>query len=94
VLPATTFAERQGTYTNLEGTVQFLRPPVAITPPLREAWDVLCELGVALGLHLDYPGIFPIQRELAALVPALAAVAQTPDPEPQPEPVLIGPAHP
>jgi NADH dehydrogenase/NADH:ubiquinone oxidoreductase subunit G len=94
VLPATTFAERQGTYTNLEGTVQFLRPPVAIAPPLREAWDVLMELSVALGLNLDYPGIFPLQRELAALVPALAAAAQTPDPEPAPDPVLIGPAHP
>jgi NADH-quinone oxidoreductase subunit G len=94
VLPATTFAERQGSYANLEGTVQFLRPPVAITPPLRESWDVLLELSVALGLHLDYTGIFPIQREIASVVPALAALAQAPDPEPQPSPVLVGPAHP
>jgi NADH dehydrogenase/NADH:ubiquinone oxidoreductase subunit G len=94
VLPATTFAERQGSYTNLEGTVQFLRPPVAITPALRESHEVLMELSVALGLTMDYAGIFPIQRELAAVVPALAALAQPPDPEPQPEPVLIGPAHP
>src|SRR5260370_12410973 len=50
VLPATTFAERQGSYTNLEGTVQFLRPPVAIDPPLKEAWEVLTELGIALGM--------------------------------------------
>src|SRR5206468_1338395 len=61
VLPATTFAERQGSYTNVEGTVQFLRPPIAIQPPLKEGWAVLCELGAALGLTLDYPGIFPIQ---------------------------------
>jgi NADH dehydrogenase/NADH:ubiquinone oxidoreductase subunit G len=94
VLPATTFAERQGSYTNLEGTVQFLRPPVAITPPLRESWEVLMELSVALGMHLDYTGIFPIQREVASVVPVLAALAQPPDPEPQPEPVLSGPAHP
>ena len=94
VLPATTFAERQGSYTNLEGTVQFLRPPVAITPPLKEAWEALTELGVALGMNLDYPGIFPIQREAAAKTPALAALAQSPSPEPEPTPVLIGPAHP
>jgi len=94
VLPATTFAERQGSYTNLEGTVQFLRPPIAVQPPLKEAWEALMEMSVALGLDMDYPGIFPIQRELAALVPALAAVAQPPDPEPAPERVLIGPAHP
>jgi NADH-quinone oxidoreductase subunit G len=94
VLPATTFAERQGSYTNLEGTVQFLRPPVAIDPPLKEAWEVLTELGIALGMDLDYAGIFPIQREAAAKAPALAALAQAPSPEPAPGPVLVGPAHP
>jgi NADH-quinone oxidoreductase subunit G len=94
VLPATTFAERQGSYTNLEGTVQFLRPPVAIGPPLKEAWEALTELGVALGMNLDYPGIFPIQREAAAKVPALGALAQAPSPDPEPAPVLVGPAHP
>ncbi len=85
VLPAATFAERQGSYTNVEGTVQFLRPPIPIRAPLKEGWEVLCELGVALGLNLDYPGIFPLQRELAV---------QPPDPGPEPTPVLIGPAHP
>jgi NADH-quinone oxidoreductase subunit G len=94
VLPATTFAERQGSYTNLEGTVQFLRPPVVINPPLKESWEVLCELGATLGLELDYPGIFPIQRDAAAKAPALAALAQAPSPEPEPRPVLVGPAHP
>jgi len=94
VLPATTFAERQGSYTNLEGTVQFLRPPVAIDPPLKEAWEVLTELGIALGMDLDYAGIFPIQREAAAKAPALAALAQAPSPEPEPGRVLVGPAHP
>jgi NADH-quinone oxidoreductase subunit G len=85
VLPAATFAERQGSYTNLEGTVQFLRPPIALKPPLLEGWQVLCELGAALGLPLDYVGIAPIQREMSLLAP---------DPEPQPTPVLIGSSHP
>ncbi len=85
VLPAATFAERQGSYTNVEGTVQFLRPPIALRPPLLEGWQVLCELGTALGTTMDYVGIVPIQREMAL---------QTPDPGPEPTPVLIGPAHP
>ena len=85
VLPAATFAERQGSYTNVEGTVQFLRPPIALKPPLKEGWEVLCELGAALGLNLDYAGISPIQREIAE---------QPPSPEPEPSPVLIGPARP
>jgi NADH-quinone oxidoreductase subunit G len=85
VLPATTFAERQGSYTNVEGTVQFLRPPIPVRAPLKEGWEVLGELAAALGLRLDYPGIVPIQREMALA---------TPDPTPAPIPVLIGPAHP
>jgi NADH-quinone oxidoreductase subunit G len=93
-LPATTFAQRQGSFTNLEGTVQFLRPPIDVDPPMKESWEVLNDLGVALGLHFDYAGIFAIQREAAAAIPALAALAQPPSPEPAPEPVLIGPAHP
>src|SRR5438876_321628 len=94
VLPAATFAERQGTYTNVEGTVQFLRPPIAVQAPLKEGWEVLCELGAALGVTLDYPGIFPIQREIASRIPALASMAQAPSPDREPTPVLIGPAHP
>ena len=85
VLPATTFAERQGSYTNLEGTVQFLRPPIAVRQPLKEGWEVLCELGVALGLSLDYTGVVPIQRTMAL---------RTPELEPEPTPVLVGPARP
>jgi NADH-quinone oxidoreductase subunit G len=94
MLPATTFAQRQGSYTNLEGTVQFLRPPIEVDPPLKESWEVLTELGEALGMALDYAGIFAIQREAATAIPALAALAQPPSTEPEPEPVLIGPAHP
>ncbi len=94
LLPATSFAERQGTYANLEGTVQFLRPPIAVAQPLKEGWEVLCELGAALGVALDYAGISPIQREIAGKVPALAALSQPPAAGPVPQPVLVGPAHP
>jgi NADH-quinone oxidoreductase subunit G len=94
VLPATSFAERQGSYTNLEGRVQFLRPAVDAEAPLKESWDVLCELATGLGLALDYVGISPIQREVAKAYPALAALAQPPSPEPAPAPVLLGPARP
>jgi NADH-quinone oxidoreductase subunit G len=94
VLPATSFAEQQGTYTNLEGRIQFLRPAVVAEAPLKESWEVLVELGIALGLDLDYAGIFAIQRDAAKAVPALAALAQPPAPEPEPQPVLVGPARP
>jgi NADH-quinone oxidoreductase subunit G len=94
MLPATTFAEQQGSYTNLEGRVQFLRPPVAIQAPLKESWEVLTELAVALGLDLSYSGIFPLQREAAGSNPAFADLAHPPQAAPAPTAVLIGPAHP
>jgi NADH-quinone oxidoreductase subunit G len=95
VLPAASFAEAQGSYTNLEGRVQFLRPVLRLDPPLREGWDVLSEIGLRLGLPgLEFAGIFQVQREAARANPAFAALADPPAPEPEPTPVLYGPARP
>jgi NADH-quinone oxidoreductase subunit G len=95
LLPAVSFAETQGSYTNVEGRVQFLRPVLHVEPPLRETWDVLCELGQRLGASgLDYAGIFQIQRAAAEAVPELAALADPPAPDPLPTHVLYGPARP
>jgi NADH-quinone oxidoreductase subunit G len=95
VLPAASFAEAQGSYTNLEGRVQFVRPVLRLNPPLREGWDVLTELGQRLGAAgLGFAGIFQIQREAARANPAFAALADPPAPEPEPTPVMYGPARP
>jgi NADH dehydrogenase/NADH:ubiquinone oxidoreductase subunit G len=95
VLPSATFAETQGSYTNLEGRVQFLRPVLPVTPPLREGWDVLCELGQRLGMpDMDYLGIFHVQRQASRAVELFAPLADPPAPVPNPTPVLYGPARP
>jgi NADH-quinone oxidoreductase subunit G len=94
VLPSTTFAEQQGSLTNLEGRIQFLLPPIGVRPPRRESWEVFSELASALGLELGYTGIFPLQRDAARSIAAFADLAKPPSPTPGPPPVLIGPAHP
>jgi NADH-quinone oxidoreductase subunit G len=95
VLPAASFAEAQGSYTNLEGRVQFLRPVLHVEPPLREGWDVLTDIAARLDLSgLDFAGIFHVQREAAKAVPAFAALADPPAPEAEPTPVMYGPARP
>ena len=94
VLPSTTLAEQQGSFTNLEGRVQFLRPPIGVRPPRRESWEVLTELAAALGLNLDYAGIFPVQRDAAKTNALFAALEQPPSAVPGASPVMIGPAHP
>jgi NADH dehydrogenase/NADH:ubiquinone oxidoreductase subunit G len=95
LLPDCTFAETQGSYTNLEGRVQFLRPLFPVAPPLREGWDVLSELGQRLGMaDVDYLGIFHVQREASRLVDLFSPLAHPPSPVPEPTPVLYGPARP
>ncbi|HEX6350841.1 MAG TPA: 2Fe-2S iron-sulfur cluster-binding protein [Candidatus Dormibacteraeota bacterium] len=94
LLPSPTFAEQQGSYTNLEGRVQFLRPPLHVEPPLRESWDVLLDIGQRLDAGLDFLGIVQIQKAAAQAAPALAALAGPPAPAAAPTAVLYGPARP
>ncbi|HEX6548447.1 MAG TPA: 2Fe-2S iron-sulfur cluster-binding protein [Candidatus Dormibacteraeota bacterium] len=94
LLPDVSFAETQGSYMNLEGRVQFLRPALQVPPPLREGWEVLAELAQRAGLEADYLGIFQLQKEAAAAHAALAPLADPPAPTPRPTPVMYGPARP
>jgi NADH-quinone oxidoreductase subunit G len=95
VLPDISFAETQGSYTNLEGRVQFLRPVLYAEPPLREGWDVLSDIGERLGVaDASYAGIFQVQRAAAAAVQGFAALSDPPAPDPAPQPTLLGPSRP
>ena len=95
VLPAATFAETQGSYTNLEGRVQFVRPVLRASLPLRESWEVLSDMGQRLGLEdMDYLGVFQIQREAARVVEHFAALAEPPPAQRPATAVLYGPARP
>jgi NADH-quinone oxidoreductase chain G len=94
VLPDVSFAERQGSYTNVEGRVQFIRPAVAIEPPMRESWEVLVDLGERLGAEMDFAGVFGIQKAIASDFPAVAGIVEAPPAGPRPTPVLYGPARP
>jgi formate dehydrogenase alpha subunit len=70
VLPATTFAESAGTFTNLEGRIQRLQP--AIPPPgnARAGWVIPCQIAQKLGLTgFDFEGPEQIMDEIARLVP-------------------------
>ena len=94
VLPGTSFAEGQGSYTNLEGRVQLLRPPLDVEPPRRQGWEVLAELAAHLGLELDYPGIFALQKEAAVVYPELIGMAGVAAAADGATPVLLGAARP
>lgn len=72
VLPATTFAEQDGTLTNLEGRVQRLRQAI---PPLRLArpgWMIVRDVAERMGTAWSYPAAAAVMAEIATLVPAYA----------------------
>jgi NADH dehydrogenase/NADH:ubiquinone oxidoreductase subunit G len=94
ILPGATFAEVEGSYTNLEGRVQFLRAPLPVEPPRRQGWEVLSELSVLLGLESEYVGIFEVQRAAAGAHAELAPLAAGAESRPDVSPVMIGAARP
>jgi NADH-quinone oxidoreductase subunit G len=70
VLPLHTFAEKDGTFTNLEGRIQRLRqaiPPVAKTPP---DWRLLTDLANAWEAGWTYRQPAEVMADIIAAVPA------------------------
>jgi NADH-quinone oxidoreductase subunit G len=74
VLPAATWAERRGTFTNLEGRVSHLgakvTPPGAAWPD----WVIAAELGWRLGVDLGVSSVEEIWEEIRRVSPLHAGV--------------------
>ena len=83
VLPAATFAEKDGTFTNSERRVQRVRAVVDPVGGSRPDWEIICDLGRRLsakrGLGLedefDYRHPSEIWDEMAALTPIIAGIS-------------------
>jgi formate dehydrogenase alpha subunit len=82
VLPATSFAEKDGTFTNSERRVQRVRKALEPIGGTRPDWDLTCDLGrrVARRLGMDerqfeYAGPAEIWAEMASLTPSLAGIS-------------------
>jgi len=71
VLPATTFAEMDGTLTNLEGRVQRIRkviPPVGLSRP---GWMIVRDIAERMGIaRWNYNLAADVMAEIASLIPA------------------------
>jgi predicted molibdopterin-dependent oxidoreductase YjgC len=74
VLPACSFAEKEGTFTNTERRVLRVRQALAAPGEAREDWRILCELSSRLGYPLGYPDAEAIMREIASLTPIYAGI--------------------
>jgi predicted molibdopterin-dependent oxidoreductase YjgC len=74
ILPATTFAEMDGTLTNLEGRVQRLRQAIQPVGQSRPGWMVVRDVAKRMGVDWNYESAADVMTEIAALVPAYAGV--------------------
>jgi predicted molibdopterin-dependent oxidoreductase YjgC len=75
VLPATTFAEMDGTATNLEGRVQRVRQAVPPVGASRPGWMILRDVANLMQTtHWGYSSAADVMAEIASLVPAYRGV--------------------
>jgi len=77
VLPASSFLEKTGTYTNTDRRVQIGR--TALQPPgeARLDWQVLCELSARLGYPMRYGSPEEVFAEFTALTKSYAGLTYT-----------------
>jgi len=68
ILPGSTFAETEGTFTSAELRIQRLHQGIAPEAG-KQTWQVLCELSTALGYPMQYKGVPEIFREITKAVP-------------------------
>ena len=75
VLPATSFAEKDGTFTSTERRVQRVRK--AIDPPgdARPDWEIVADLSARLGYPMNYRTVAEIMAEIAKLTPIYGGIS-------------------
>ncbi len=75
VLPASSYAERDGTYTNTERRVQLTQPVVRPPGQARRDWEIICEIATAVGYPMAYASTAEINDEMRALTPSYAGIS-------------------
>jgi formate dehydrogenase major subunit len=70
VLPATSFLEKEGTYTNTDRRVQIGRKVLDPPGQAREDWRVICDIAGRIGLPMEYDSPREVFEEMVALAPA------------------------
>jgi len=74
VLPAGSFAEKDGTFTNTERRIQRVRKAVESPGQSKPDWVIISELANRMGYPMEYEGPAAIMEEIAALTPIYGGV--------------------
>ncbi|MCX7805803.1 MAG: formate dehydrogenase subunit alpha [Planctomycetota bacterium] len=74
VLPAASFAEKDGTFTNTERRVQRVRKAVEPPGEALADWEIICELSRRMGFSMTYAGPSAIMDEISSLTPIYGGI--------------------
>jgi predicted molibdopterin-dependent oxidoreductase YjgC len=75
VLPAATFAEKDGTFTNAERRIQRVNRVIEPLGDARSGWQIICDLASRIGASgFDYEGPHKVMEEIASLIPIYGGI--------------------
>jgi formate dehydrogenase alpha subunit len=75
VLPATSFAEKEGTFTNTERRVQRVRKAIEPVGNSRPDWMIICDIAKNMGAKgFDFGGPEEIMEEIRKVTPSYAGI--------------------
>jgi len=74
ILPAASFAEKEGTFTNTERRVQKIRKAVEPPAEAKPDWEIICMLSEKMGYDMDYKASHEIMEEIALLTPSYRGI--------------------
>jgi formate dehydrogenase major subunit len=75
VLPAASFAEKDGTFTNTERRVQRVRKAIEPKGGSRPDWMIICDIAKSMGVEgFDFDNAQEIFEEIRALTPSYAGI--------------------
>jgi len=75
VLPAASFAEKNGTFTNTERRVQRVREVIGPIGNSRPDWEIICDIAKEMGAKgFDFEGPEQVMREIHTVTPSYAGI--------------------
>jgi len=75
ILPGVSFAEKDGTFTNMERRVQRVRKAISPVGESLPDWKILCDLSAKMDYPMGYQSPAEIMEEIASLTPIYAGVS-------------------
>ena len=75
VLPAASFAEKEGSITNTERRVQLWRKAIEPIGESRSDWEIICDVSSRMGYEMKYESTLQIMDEIAKLTPSYGGMS-------------------